>query len=63
MQLNYQHSYTAIVVRTIPTPDYPNGTYKVIQDGMFWGLYYVGQNWLGERFVADADERDGKPVW
>ncbi len=38
-----------------------DGTYKLIKDGKYWGTYYVGVAWIGERFVAEADPRDGKP--
>ena len=48
-------------VSSKPTPDHDKGTYKVIKDGIYWGHYYVGQNWAGDKFVAEADPRDGLP--
>ncbi len=38
------------------------GSYKVIDPaGKYWGHYYVGLAWTGEKFVASADPRDGRP--
>jgi hypothetical protein len=38
------------------------GSYKVVdENGIYWGTYYVGKNWCGEKFVASADSRDGLP--
>ena len=41
--------------------DHP-GSYRFIDDtGLYWGCWYVGKNWCGEKFVASADPRDGLP--
>ena len=49
------------VVTKKPDRNSPDGTYKVIRDGIYWGLYWVGCAWDGRRFVREADPRDGLP--
>lgn len=45
-----------------PTVEDPCGPYKFIDDaGKYWGCFYVGLNWAKQKFVAEADERDGLP--
>lgn len=45
-----------------PTVADPHGCYEYIgKDGRYYGHWYVGRNWAGERFVASADPRDGLP--
>lgn len=44
-----------------PTTADPCGTYKVVKAGLYWGHWYVGINWCREKFVAEADPRDGLP--
>lgn len=52
---------TLIEVSAMPTVASPEGTYIIIRDGIFWGHFYVGSNWAGEKFIARADPRDGFP--
>lgn len=45
-----------------PTTDDAPGSYLYVDDnGIYWGHFYVGTNWCGEKFVTDADPSDGLP--
>jgi hypothetical protein len=45
-----------------PTLQDECGSYRHIDAaGLYWGCYYIGFNWAGRKFVAEADERDGLP--
>lgn len=58
---NLQDTVFTIVNRP-PTLDDKDGSYCVVDDnGLYWGCYYVGNNWAEQRFVASADPRDGLP--
>lgn len=51
-----------ILISRKPTTKDPDGSYKFVDDkGIYWGHYYVGEAWTGDRFVAEADPRDGLP--
>jgi hypothetical protein len=50
------------IINRYPTIEDPAGSYRFIDDnGIYWGTFYVGTNWCGERFVTDADPSDGLP--
>lgn len=50
------------IINRRPTVSDKFGSYKFIDNnGIYWGTYYVGKNWCGDVFVAEADPRDGLP--
>ena len=58
---NLQDAVFEIINRR-PTLDDPDGSYRHVDDaGLYWGCWYVGRAWTGERFVAEADPRVGYP--
>lgn len=51
-----------VTINHQPTIDDACGSYKFIDvQGRYWGHWYVGVNWAGQKFVAEADPRDGVP--
>ena len=51
-----------ITLNRKPTINDSFGSYRFVDDsGIYWGTYYVGKNWCGDIFVAEADPRDGLP--
>lgn len=58
---NLQDAVFTFISRKPTTKDI-DGSYRFVDDqGLYWGCWYVGENWRGERFVAEADPRDGLP--
>lgn len=51
----------AIEINRKPTTNDPTGTYKLIINGIYWGIWYVGENWLKEKYVTEANPVDGLP--
>lgn len=50
------------VLNRRPTLEDGDGSYSLIDDdGLYWGEWYVGRAWHGERFVAPASSHDGLP--
>lgn len=50
------------VIDRKPTIEDACGSYRVVDaNGLYWGCYYIGFNWCGEKFVAEADPEDGRP--
>ena len=62
MQIENIQGVELIPINRKPTLDDPDGSYRFVDDnGLYWGCWYVGKAWYGERFVAAADPRDGYP--
>ena len=57
-----QISADVIATARKPTAQDASGSYRVVDSaGIYWGTNYVGVNWCGEKFVTEADSRDGLP--
>lgn len=54
-------NYFCMTLNRRPTIDDECGTYMVIIDGKYWGHYFVGRAWHGQKFVSEADQADGLP--